>query len=175
MAAYLRVTRSQGHHLAAACRSRAPSFLCSSPNIAFKSHFNLEDGCFSPHNHCYPPPSCLQQQRQYASVGGAVRKAGAGWFRRKLYTLLIVAGVSGGALIYVSHSRVVGIILGLLLHALQTNNMIWSIYPLVTLKLTNWLKYDDQLTLSPVIGCITVTAVISVTCIGLSGKWAQSH
>jgi hypothetical protein len=38
-------------------------------------------------------------------VGGAVRKAGAGWFRRKLYTLLVIAGVSGGALIYVSQSN----------------------------------------------------------------------
>ncbi len=102
MAAYLRIAGSQGHHFASACRTRVPTFLCSSSRITSKRHFNPEDDCFSQ----YPLPSLLQQQQQrhYASVGGAVRKAGAGWFRRKLYTLLIVAGVSGGALIYVSHS-----------------------------------------------------------------------
>ena len=97
MAAYLRIAGSQGHHLAAACRTRVPAFLCSSSGITFKSHFNPEDGYFR-----YPPPSLQHHQRHYASVGGAVRKAGAGWFRRKLYTLLVIAGVSGGALIYVS-------------------------------------------------------------------------
>lgn len=97
MAAYLRIAGSQGHHFAAAYRTRVPAFLCSSSGITFKSRFNPEDGYFR-----YPPPS-LQHQRHYASVGGAVKKAGAGWFRRKLYTLLVIAGVSGGALIYVSH------------------------------------------------------------------------
>ena len=100
MAAYLRVAGSQGHHFAAACRSRAPTFLCSSSRITFNNHLNLQDGCFSPQMPYYPPS--LQQQRHYASVGGTVKKAGAGWLRRKLYTLLVVAGVSGGALIYVS-------------------------------------------------------------------------
>lgn len=101
MAAYVRVAGSQGRHFAAVCRTRAPAYLCSSSRITLTNRLNLEDGCFSPHSHCYPPAS-FQQQRQYTSVGGAVKKAGAGWFRRKLYTLLIIAGVSGGALIYVS-------------------------------------------------------------------------
>ena len=115
MAAYMRVAGSQGHHFAAVCRSRAPAFLCSSSRITFTNRLNLQDGCFSSQGQCYPPD--LQQQRHYASVGGAVKKAGAGWFRRKLYTLLMVAGVSGGALVYVSgllrNLIVVGIILGL--------------------------------------------------------------
>ena len=98
--AYVRIASRHGHHLAAACRSRAPASLCISPRSPVVNFVGLQEGCFSPHLQHYPPYH--QQQRQYASVSGAVKKAGAGWFRRKLYTLLVVAGLSGGALVIVS-------------------------------------------------------------------------
>ena len=102
MAVYVRIASNQKHRFAALCRSRTPAFLCSSDNIIFTDYLNLQGGCFSPEKHLYGSAPRLQQRRHYASVGDAARKVGAGWFRRKLYTLLVVAGVSGGALIYVS-------------------------------------------------------------------------
>lgn len=100
--AYVRLAGPSGRQLTAACRSRAPTFLCSASSRS--STFNyvdvLHEGCFSQQQRLQT--RVQQQQRHYASVGGAVKKAGAGWFRRKLYTVLAVAGLSGGVLVYVS-------------------------------------------------------------------------
>ena len=99
--AYVRAAGRQGYRFAAVCRSsKAPAFLCTSPRGPIANCIDIQDGCFSPahaaaHRHSH-------QQRHYASVGSSVTKAGASWFKRKLYTVLVVAGLSGGALVYVS-------------------------------------------------------------------------
>ena len=101
--AYVGIASSRGYHLAVAYRSRAPGFLSASPRSQISNYVNLQGGCFSPHMpHVEKYNFVHGQRRDYASVGGSVRKAGAGWLRRKLYTLVAVAGLSGGALIFVS-------------------------------------------------------------------------
>ena len=94
--ACVRVAGNRGFSLAACRRSRPPVYLCA-PSV---SQINLQEGCISPH--AVQQVTQGQHGRTYASVGDAVKKVGAGWFRRKLYTLLIVTGLSGGALVLVS-------------------------------------------------------------------------
>ena len=96
--AYVRIASSRGCHLAVASRSRAPAFLCASPGRPMANDVNLQEGCFSPNIENL----VREQQRHYSSVGGVVKKAGTGWLRRQLYTILAVAGLSGGALVFVS-------------------------------------------------------------------------
>lgn len=99
--AYVGIASSRLRHLAVAYRSRAPAFLSASPRSLIANNVNVQGGCFSPRVENYN--FAHGQQRDYSSVGGAVKKAGTGWLRRKLYTLLAVAGLSGGALIFVSY------------------------------------------------------------------------
>ena len=93
--AYVRISGVPGRHIVAVCR-QSPALLTSIPR---NHRINIEGGCFgSPRNVCYSQ-QVHQQQRSYSS---SARTAATSWLKRKLYTVLAVVGISGGALILVS-------------------------------------------------------------------------
>lgn len=95
--AYVRIAGARGRHVVAMCRQSSALFY----SVPRKQWTSTEAGCFGPRSNVCSTNN-QQQQRTYSST---VRSAGASWLRRKLYTLLAVVGISGGALILVSSRR----------------------------------------------------------------------